>query len=513
MSTYPGLASFLCARDVVPMISSWDAWVKGKTASFGVATNMINDPGAPTSITTTYGYRAPLRADGVTPYPDNWYLKGSSLGNAAEQATFDEQLSIGGEVGAPRGILIYPKRTDISVGPVPDESDIYDASVARYLASPNKHLEQFWVVWQSNWAAYDGNSPGTWGNYTAQVNTVVSLCLDQDYLRLTDQGIANRPVIGLYEPNNATDWHLNLARVTTLSNAITAAGMGTPIYVYMNDNATNSNTIGCQYSTGYLDALTVAHHAFSDIIANVKASDVLSGLLAQRCYWMIHSRDDRPRGLGWADLPLYTEIEQLIRDRFAVARSARGISRLALLHTYNFDEIDESGEMFASAQSLTRSVNSPPRGPYLDAAKNVRNKTFPSTPVDEYEAWSFHADVGASLPAGWAIVQNLTGPSGGTTGAREYSELQNSTTTNARTWTFKGTRAVALGGLGAGLGTTRFIVDGGANNDVNQDDGGARRYHQPIFDTGVLANGTHTLSVARVAGLSAFDAVRAARQR
>ena len=61
MSRYPGLVHWACPKDVIPLVSSWDAWVKNKTAAFGVATNMINDPGAPTSITTRYGYRARQR--------------------------------------------------------------------------------------------------------------------------------------------------------------------------------------------------------------------------------------------------------------------------------------------------------------------------------------------------------------------------------------------------------------------------------------------------------------------
>lgn len=520
---YTGLANWACPRDVLPLVSSFDGWVKNKTAGFGIATNMIDDPGAPTSITTRYGYRAPRKSDN-TAYPDNWYLLGSTPGNAAEQATFRDQQMMLGEIGAPRWILWYPRRADIGVGPVPNESDIYDASIGRYLAMSvaDQNLSKMALVLQPNWAAYDGNSPGTYGNYTAFVNNWVALAIRDQYLRVSFGGIANRPVIGLYWISASTDWNLNLARVTTLTTAMTTAGLGTPCYIFISGNGTvaarvaASNTIGCQYFTGYLPSIGAGHVAYTGLVAGCKALDNASGLNAQRCLEMAHEVDNRPRNSAnpWADQPLYTELEQFERDRYALARSAPFVNANRFTHTYSADEIDEGMVFFPSEQTIADGVNAPSRGIFLDAKANVRNRAFPAVYTDAYMAWTFHADVAASLPAGWAIVQDLSGPSGGLTGSDQYAVIRNTTTTNPRTWTTKTTRYRVYGTLGPGLGHIGFSLDGGLQVDVNQDDGGGTtRYSQLLYDSGAIANATHTLAVARISGQSEFSKVRAGRSR
>lgn len=152
-------------------------------------------------------------------------------------------------------------------------------------------------------------------------------------------------------------------------------------------------------------------------------------------------------------------------------------------------------------------------GLFIDPMVNVRNRSFPAAYSDHFAAWSFHAEVGASLPAGWAIVQDLWGASGGLTGAWQYSELQNSTTTNARTWTCVCNRFWVYGGTGSGLGHLGFSLDGAAAVDVNQDDGNPRAYQGLLYDSGPLTLASHTLAIARISGLAAFDRVRVGRSR
>jgi hypothetical protein len=527
MSKYPNLLPWVCPAGVLSLINSWDAWVKGQTAVFGVATNMIDDPGAPTSITTRYGYRAPRKSDGSA-YPDNWYLLGSSEGDAAEQAVFLDQQEMLGAVGAMRMILWYPNRADVSVGPVPDASDIYDASVARYLAmtTANQNLSKFCLSLQPAFAAYDGNNPGTWGNYTAFVNSWVTLALLEQYLKVTLLGVPNRPVFGMYYSGISNDWHLNLARVTTLTNAITAAGLGPPVYMFLGTSGamatrvTASNTLGAQYFTGYLPGFGAGHQPWKSLDApastGCKAYDNPSGLNAGRALEMSHCVDNRPRNSAnpWTDLPTYTELEQFERDRYATARSARRTNPNAFLSRYSACEIDEAMVFFPSEQTLAESVNSPARGIFLDAMANVRNRTFPSTYTDAYMAWTFHADVGASLPAGWAIVQDLAGTAGGLTGSDQYAVIRNTTTTDPRTWTTVTTRYRVYGTLGPGLGHIGFSLDGAGAVDVNQDDGGpTTRYSQLLYDSGPIANTSHTLAIARISGQAEFSKVRAGRSR
>jgi hypothetical protein len=442
-------------------------------------------------------------------------LLNSSEGNAAEQDVFDDQEMMLGEVKASRFILWYPRASDVSVGPVPDQSMIYTASVARYLVSPNKGLAKFALVIQNQWAAYDGNAPGTWGNYTAFVDNFVELALDDHYVKITHAGVPNRPIVGLYEVAGATAWSGNLARITTLTNAMTAAGLGAPVYIQMNANVAASNAIGCQYLTSYLPAsgIFTGHSSYLTMMNACKTADVLPGLNAARCLHLAHYIDNRPRNVAnpWADSPTYTQIQQFWRDRFGTALSARRANPGCLIHEYSASEIDEGFVFFPSEQTLLVGVNSPTRGIFLDAHKNVLFNTPPSSWFDAYTAWTFNAEVGGSLPAGWTMVQDLWGSAGGLTGAYQYTELQNSTTTNPRTWTVTTTRFLVYGGLGAGLGHLGFTLDVDPQVDVNQDDGGARRYGQLLYDSGVLPLGPHTLAIARISGLSVFDRVMVAR--
>lgn len=494
-------------QDVIIMPSSWDAWVNGDnlTIDFGVAATMYNS-GFPSDITLKYSFRAPLKSDG-TAWLNNWHY---------DQSVFDDQLAQLAKFGAGRWILAYPNRADISSGVIPFVSDIYDNSIARWLASPNKNLAPLALVIFSDWASYDvSGNPGTWLNYSAFVTRWVSLCGDARYLRLTYGGVANRPLIGLYDSQNK--WQDNLSRLTTLTNAVTAAGMGAPVYCQMNADATASNAIGCQYITAYIPNIAAnTQSSFLTMAKNCKKQNLTGGATASRTGYLAQKFDNRPRSSAnpWADTPLYTESEQLWRDTFATARAAVRANPNALVHMNSLSEIDESGPFFMTAQDQPEGVNTPTLGPSVDAVVNVWTGAFPATYTDYYMAWSFHADVGGSLPAGWAIVQGLPGTAGGLTGSREYAVIRNTTTTNARTWTTKTTRFRVWGTLGPGLGHISFIVDGGATVDVNQDDGGGTtRYNQLLFDSGALSNASHTLAVNRVSGQAEFCRVGAGRSR
>jgi hypothetical protein len=526
LDSYANIPRWKCAAQVLPLISSFDGWVKNQTATYGIATNMIDDPGAPTSILTRYGYRAPRKSDN-TAYPGNWY-QGNSGDSAAELDVFRDQQMMLGEIGAVREILWYPNRADISVGAIPAVSDIYDASIAKFLAlsEPNRNLAKITLLLQSNWAAYDGNSPGTWGNYTAFVNSWVALMLLPQYQKVTLGGISNRPVVGLYYTGTSTDWNLNLARVTTLTNAITAAGLGTPVYKFsgtvdaLSVRVAASNTIGCQYFSAYLPGLSPGHVAYTNLMNACYTVDFPASLNAARAFSLAHDVDNRPRNSSnpWADFPTYTELEQFERNRSALARSATRASPNAMTSTYSANEVDEGMVFFPSEQTIVAGVNTPSRGIFLDAKSNVRNAVrnggFPSTYTDTYMAWSFNAAVGASLPAGWALVQDLSGPSGGLTGSEQYAVIRNTTTTNARTWTVTTVGYQVYGTLGPGLGHIGVTLDGGVQIDINQDDGGGTtRYNQLLYDSGALSNASHTLAVARISGQAEYAKVRAEKNR
>lgn len=353
---YSGLRTWKTPRDVIINATSWDAWVEGETAGFGVASSMI-DPLAPTSIMTRYGCRQPLQSDG-TVYPDNWYLLKSSLGNDAEQAVFDDQTRILQTMGADRTFLWYPNRADISVGAIPNNCDIYDAGIGRHLVSKERNRIRFSLLLQSYQMAYDGNNPPTWGNYPAFVNNVVTLCQHDRYRRITSQGTPNRPILCLYDNALSTDWNVNLTKLNDLTTAITNAGLGTPVYIQMNGDVNWSNTCGCRYITRYIGLLAGTHNSYANLVSATKKVDVLAANAA-RCLSVVFDQDNRPRGIAqWTDTPVYTEIEQYWRDRYTVARSATTTGDPeALIGMYDLSSIDEGNVFFPSVHFNLAGVN------------------------------------------------------------------------------------------------------------------------------------------------------------
>ncbi len=499
---YPNIKPLASKADVTFLGMAWTAWVRGSSGiDWDTDTTMIIDA-FPDSVLTTDGYRRPCGSSGTD---DAWYL--NNTGNVtAERARFQDEANMLAEASLDRGELWYPPASLIGVGAARPESKIYDAGIGNYLASTTPH--KFWLVWQDAWAAYDGNSPGTWGNFTAFLNSIVTLCGHAQYRRITYGGIANRPVIGLYKLGSA-NW--DAARVATIDAALAAAGLGAGFYIQCNGDVATANALGCHGITYYgpQGSMPAAggQVAYTAQITQDLTLDTIAGSNQTRVFPITHCNDNRPRPSGyvsWTDTPTYTQFEQYLRDRWAAARADFQRNPSHLLSMYNYKDLDEGGPFFPPAPSILRGVNSPSRGMYLAALKHVRTGSFPSTYNDYYHSQTKHADFNAT-PAGWAVVESLYGASGGTSGAYMGREMQNSTTTNKRTMTVTGVRMRVYGGMRVGLGTIRFILDGGANNDVNQGVLVGTGYNQLLYDSGTISNASHTLSVERVSGTVAHD--------
>jgi hypothetical protein len=288
MSKYPNLLALAQAGDVILLGIDWSAWVRLKTNAFGTATTMIADPASPESILTRYGWRQWVGSAGTDP---SWYFYGT--GNAAaELARAEDWDTMLTTLGIDRGFDWYPRRTDISVGSVPNVSDIYDAGIGYYLASPK--AGKFWLILQASWIAYDGNNPGTWGNYTAFVNNVVELCQNARYRTVTYGGIANRPVIGLFKTPNP-DW--DSTHLATLTTAITTAGFGAPFYIQVNMDVTDANALPCQGITSYgpsgASPAGSGQKSYATQILADRANDTVLGANQTRVFCVTAGNDGR----------------------------------------------------------------------------------------------------------------------------------------------------------------------------------------------------------------------------
>lgn len=495
--------------DVIFLASAWEAWTRLNTANVQVSTSMINDPASPDSIMTDFGYRQWVRSDGTDPF---WYLNGTG-DPVTEMARFNDRLLMLQKAGLVYFPIWYPLNSQLTSGG-PNNIDKIQQLNRKWFSS-NKSAKLAWML-TDYWAAYDVNAPNqTWLNWPQFITDLVTDFQDPQYLKITRGGVANRPVVGLFKTLVGTvTFGGNLAKLAMLTTACTNAGLGAPVYIQMNGDVTESNTIGCDYCTTYGPSGTIpagsGRVAYAASKTKQLSIDTLGGLNAGRAFTMVHSQDTRPRpseANPFVDTPTYSEWEAWVRQRYAMARSDFNLDPDHFIHMYSISELDEGGPFFPTAQTIIRGApfgSNPSYGPFLDALINVRNGTFPSTYTDCYHAASVHANLSA-LPAGWAEVASLTGPSGGTTGAYQYHALQNSTTTNARTMTVTGVRIRVYGGARVGLGTIRFVLDGGANNDVNQATPVGSGYNQLLFDSGTISNTSHTLSVARVSGLCEYD--------
>ena len=487
-------------NDVIMIASSWDGWVEGKTASYGVATTMINDPTNKTSVTTRYGYRAPLKSDG-TAYPDNWYQ--NNTGNsAAEQAAADDQAKLLGQAGiTARSFFWYPLSADITSGSFPSIADFIIQSLLYYLASPNKTAHKFCLNIPADWASADatGATNGTWLNFSNHINRWLTWFADPQYLKVD----GNRPVISMYEGAGVTQW--DATHVSQLTTAVTGAGMGAPYYIQPNGDATAANALGFDGITTYGPnpvPVGSGQLSYSNLLGQNKTNWSIAGSLQERVLPITCTLDTRPRGyVAWFDWPIYSEFERRLRRDYAMARSSRSLCPHSMMFMYSINENDEGGGIFPSAQRLARGVNSGTMGPMLDAFKNVTTGVFPSTFDDHYHAASAHSAIVRTGGVNWTIQQDLPGASGGTTGAFQYSENRNSTVGNTWVWTSPNnvTRIKLYGGNGAAYGTFNCHVDSNADTLVTQT-AGAETRNVLLFDSSALTAGVHSLTCTVVTG-------------
>ncbi len=174
---------------------------------------------------------------------------------------------------------------------------------------------------------------------------------------------------------------------------------------------------------------------------------------------------------------------------------------------YSWNEVDEGGCVAPNAQDVLRGPNTPSRGIPLDAIKNVRFGSFPNVYPESYHAAMKHASI-VLTGAGWAMVQDLWGTAGGTTGAWKYAELQSTTVGNKWVWTspYNVTRIKLYGRTFPAGGTFNCHHDAVADTLVNQNAGGTTM-NVLLYDSGVLAAGVHSLTATVVTGCSLNELV------
>lgn len=476
----------------------------GYTGNFANDASQLMFPPPPTISTnnnTRFGYRQPMRADGITPY---WFLQGT--GDAStEQAIVTEQIDMLADAGAYGVLLFYtPQPAHIVSSPTATPPrDPWSQCIWKwytyYSTSTSKSRLKFALILVSGTCSYDVNtgnanqeyvSAGTYLNLASFSTYWATLFQDTQYAKDS----SGKPFVYLYD--SLDSWTTTNRDVIT--TAATTAGLPGVHYIQANQNETQASTLSCDLG-GYNNGLGVGtQNAYLDQITKDRSYWKQGAALRDKHVAMAHMNDGRvARGPGswWTDHATYSQAELTLKQTIAFARASRKV-RDQVVTLYSGGELCEAGEFFPTRQTVLRGVNTPSRGPWLDALKNVMTNTYPSTYVDCYHAMDVHADITRVGGAHWTTANFVSNGGGSATAAYKFQEHLN--TTNGDTITIAPalpcTRIRVYGRLGAvsGCGTSTWTTDGGGGTAVNQA-AGADTFNSLLYDTGVLSLAAHSV--------------------
>ncbi len=464
---------------------------------------------------TLVGFRWNERKDGS----HYWYMQNTG-DEALNQQTVDEWIDMFAFAGVKvLNILYYFRLVDIpSRNGVPVSTFIYPW-IDYYMASKNKHKVKFALGIISLYSSFDANSPtfipvtvGTWLNLPNMAAYWASLTRDPQYAR---DSVSGGPLIYTFNATNSWD----ATHLATVTSAVVAAGSLTPTYVNLNLQSANVNQITTYGPSGA--ALSGTQNSYKAQWQKDVAVDQSPGSFP-RHQGITFFNDGRPvRGAGtyYPDIAVYSELENHINRRLQYARSIRGgVNPLNALYMYALLELAEGGAAVPAIQSVLRGVNTPSRGPILDALYNVTNGKFPRRWTDYHHtcdlySGNFAPNAIVRTGAGWSTTNNINNGGGTNPAPYQFKEQRNSTAGD--TWTLTRTNCTAFrlrGRKGPAYGTFNVTVNGGLPTLVTQT-AVSDSYNQLLFDSGPLPLGTNVISYTPVAGLTATDECEADIER
>jgi hypothetical protein len=435
---------------------------------------------------------------------DYWYVQ--NTGDVVkEQLRVEQWIDLLSDAGVTVLNPLYYSRT----ADIPDRNGIPVSEKIwhwfdYYMTARNKNKLKFVTTVISLYASFDSNSPtffpvtaGTWNNLPNMAAYWASLAQDPQYY-YTNLG---QPV--LYYIEQGPTW--TQPRFDVIDAAFVSAVGVAPYYVNAFGSGTMKNAL-----THYKPQLVATNQTPYKTRAD-KDVTVDAGVPSRAFQpYAVLFEDSRPVGAGgyWVDNPTYTEVEKQFRRKTGLARVSRGFGdRIRALYFYAAFEEAEGGVFLPTYQNIVRGVNSPMRGPALDALRNVKRQNLPSTYEDHYHANSLN--VAFTRTGTWTTTENIN--NGGGIGAQTAPfEFKLHRTSVAATLSFTPlescTQIRIYGTLGPGLGTFNAQTDGGGATLVNQS-AISTTYNQLLYDTGVLAPGSHTVLLTRVSGTVELDEV------
>lgn len=376
--------------------------------------------------------------------------------------------------------------TDMLYRSCPRESDYMEAFAA-YMASSKKARLKFCWILQQNWAV------GSGVNFASYTDYWISTFADPQYLKVD----TNRPVIFLFGGESGTpqSWVGSEAYIEELRQATIAAGYGQPYYVSMGMDSANALALQTDATTSY-GPLTVippdgavGHLPWQDQLLSDQAC------WAQFTYAQtvlqftpVAARIVAPPNYT-VDQPVFSQWKRHLQSAASFAKTFpfRIKERLCLIYAKN--ELGEGGPFMPTLQEGNK---------FLEAVRQVQEMEAASYNWDRYPSDNLIV-VASPAAANWPQSTSLVG-------AWDYQERINLGTTAGHyieltpvfSAPFSNCRRLQVYGTkGDNRGICEILLDGMSQGtvDLYAPNAPAAGRHQLIFDTGVIAAGSHTLRV------------------
>lgn len=517
---YPNLPKLKANRDVNLTLSGFGGGYQGKAAQYwwggGVSAGDMVPADNSEDNDTQFGWRQNVFLDASIVPDFGWYYQNTGDLDR-EQRIIEEWIDEMADAGVTTiNFLYYSRQADlVSYNGLPASEKIF-YWFDKYNSARNKNRLKFVLMGISLYASFDANSatfqpvtPGTWLNLPTMADYWASLMLDPQYLR--DQ--ENKPFFLLYN-TSAEIW--TTTRTATIDTAVANAGITEGVrYVQMNHDSTQATALSAElgaYGPNSMFLSPFAQYAYkAQMDRDISVNQSTFPNAFRNWVGMTFFTDARAINngtLGYEDLATYTEAEAHTQRTFSYSRCfVRTAMPDNMVYGYAAMEHGEGG-CFFPYRDMKFAANTPTRGVWLEAVKNVKRAFRPSEYDDVIHADSKNAAV--TRPSGtWTIVNNINNGGGGAPAPYLFREHRSSSA-GAR-WKVAPpmpvTRIVLYGPKGAAYGGFNATTDGGAPTAVVQTDA-STTYDNVLYDTGVLALALHNIEITQTAGLVSLERCR-----
>lgn len=518
MVMYPGLQKLKSNRDVNLVLSGFGGGVAGLGAAaqywWGAtisAGDMVPADGSEGNA-TQFGWRQNVFENPLIVPNTGWYY--TKTGDVSrEQLIVEEWIDQMADSGVTTINPLYYSRTAdlVSYNGIPASEQIFHW-FDYYLTARNRNRLKFVLMAISLYASFDANSPtfqpvtpGTWLNLPTMSAYWASLMLHPQYLRDVD----NKPFLYLYD----TQIPWTTTRTAVIDTSVANAGITEGVrYVQANHSSAQATALSAELSAYGPNSMFLtpfqqfAYQAQMDRDRTVNQTSFPNAFRNHvGLTFFTDARAIDNSTLGYEDLATYSEAEAHFERTCGYSRCfARTSMPDNILYGYAGMEHGEGG-CFFPYRDMKFAANTPTRGVWLEAVKNVKRAYRPATYRDQIHADSKNAAV--TRPSGtWTIVNNIN--NGGAGAPAPYLFREHRSSSAGGRWKVSPpmpvTQINVYGPKGAAYGEFNATTDGGVATPVVQT-AVATTYDNLLYTTGVLPLGLHNVELTQTLGLVSLE--------